>query len=74
MIKIKQVADSANPIRRPVIQLDMIINGVVVRNAECTINDRDHMKYSILLGRQVLADAGVLVDPSLEPTKAQEEE
>jgi ribosomal protein S6--L-glutamate ligase len=73
MIKIKQVADGSNPIRRPVIQLDIIINGIVVRNAECTINDRDHMKYSILLGRQVLAAAGVLVDPSVDSTSSEEE-
>jgi hypothetical protein len=31
------------------------------------------MKYSILLGRQVLAAAGVLVDPSVDSTSSEEE-
>lgn len=56
--------DDADP--RPVIKVDMIINGIVVKNVELTLNNRDHMKYDVLLGRSTLSSAGVLIDPAAQ--------
>jgi ribosomal protein S6--L-glutamate ligase len=63
MAKIKQ-ADSEKAEERPVIRVDIVINGETLRNVEFTVNERKHMKYTILLGRQTLAAAGVLVNPA----------
>ncbi|MEM2159645.1 MAG: RimK family alpha-L-glutamate ligase [Candidatus Nitrosotenuis sp.] len=63
MAKIRQ-ADSEKAEERPVIRVDIVINGETLRNVEFTVNERKHMKYTILLGRQTLAAAGVLVNPA----------
>lgn len=62
--KIKQ-ANNDELDERPVIRVDLVINGQTLRNTEITINERGHMKYDMLLGRQTLAQAGVLVNPAV---------
>ena len=65
MAKIKQADNGEDGIsERPVIRVDIDINGTMLRNVEMTVNERDHMKYAVLLGRQTLAQAGVLVNPA----------
>ena len=65
MTKIKQSDSENGAVARPVIRVDMEINDVLLRNVEVTVTERDHMKYEVLLGRQTLAAAGVLVNPAL---------
>jgi ribosomal protein S6--L-glutamate ligase len=53
---------------RPVINVDVSINGNIIRNVEFNINERDHMKYDVILGRSVLDLANVLIDPKISNT------
>jgi hypothetical protein len=46
--------DAKRPERRPTIELDMCVAGHRF-SAEVTLNDRSHMKYRMLLGRNALA-------------------
>lgn len=50
---------------RPVIKVDISINGNEIKNVEFNINERDHMKYDIILGRSTLEAAGVLINPAI---------
>lgn len=61
--KIKQ-ADSDKVAERPVIRVDIEINGQHLRNVEFNVNERKGMKFDVLLGRQTLAQAGVYVNPA----------
>jgi ribosomal protein S6--L-glutamate ligase len=61
--KVKQ-ADSDKVSERPVIRVDMTINGIKLHNVELNINTREHMKYPILLGRSTLSQAALLINPS----------
>ena len=60
--------------RRPVITVDLIINGHEVNNVELTLTDRSHMKYQVLIGRSTLIAGKFLVDPSEEEQRGVEEE
>jgi hypothetical protein len=80
LAKIKQ-ADSDKVAERPVIRVDITINGIHLRNIELNVNARSHMKYSILLGRSALSQAALLINPAatnIDPHKvyvtSQEEE
>ena len=54
---------SAHGIRyRPVITADILIAGEI-RHAEFNIAEREHMKYKILIGQNILKK-GFLIDPS----------
>lgn len=48
---------------RPVIELDVEINGKMVRKAMFNLNDRSEMEYPVLIGQNVLEKTGFLVDP-----------
>ena len=61
-----RTSDNSTADERPVIKVDMIINGIEVKNVEMTLNDRQHMKYDVLLGRSTLSSAGVLIDPAAQ--------
>lgn len=58
---------------RPVIKVDIIINGNEVKNVEFNINEREHMKYDVILGRSTLEAAGVLVNPAITKITDKEE-
>lgn len=60
--------------RRPVITVDLIINGHEVNDVELTLTDRSHMKYQVLIGRSTLIAGKFLVDPSEEEQRGVEEE
>jgi len=47
---------------RPVVTTDLLIAGEL-KHAEFTIADRAHMKYRVLIGRNILKK-GYLIDPS----------
>lgn len=61
--KIKQSSIS-DAEERPVIRVDMVIDGITLRNVELSVTDREHMEYNILLGRKTLSAGGFLVNPA----------
>ena len=60
---VKQASDEEAD-ERPVIRVDMVLDGFLLRNVELTVTDREHMEYNILLGRKVLSAGGFLVNPA----------
>lgn len=73
--KIKQSSIS-DAEERPVIRVDMVIDGITLRNVELSVTDREHMEYNILLGRKTLSAGGFLVNPAagiLDTEKEKEE-
>ena len=48
---------------RPVIELDVEINGKTVRKAMFNLNDRSKMEYPVLIGQNVLEKTGFLINP-----------
>lgn len=51
-------------IRRPVVKLEFCVAGVPVEG-EVNLADRGHMNYPLLVGRTMLADAAILVNPDV---------
>ena len=62
VIKSKMVKSASGNKLRPVIEAEIIIAGKKIKS-EFTLADRRHMKYSVLIGVNVLKN-GFLVDPS----------
>jgi len=50
---------------RPVIQCDIMFAGRRMK-ALFTVTDRNHMKYRMLIGQDVMKKANVIIDPSIE--------
>jgi ribosomal protein S6--L-glutamate ligase len=67
--KIRQ-ADSDKTNERAVIRVDMTVNETVLHNIELNVNERSHMKYAILLGRNTLAQAALLINPAMNNISA----
>lgn len=57
--------------KRPIIRLDIVIDGNILHNVEFTVNDRGDLNYDVLLGRRCLAQANVLVNPAFPHLSAQ---
>ena len=51
---------------RPVVELDVKVNGVPMSGVMFNLNDRGTMEYSILIGKNVLERGGFLIDPKLD--------
>ncbi len=51
---------------RPVVELDVKINGVPMTGVMFNLNDRGTMEYSILIGKNVLERGGFLIDPTID--------
>ena len=51
---------------RPVVELDVKINGVPMSGVMFNLNDRGTMEYSMLIGKNVLERGGFLIDPKLD--------
>jgi len=64
IIKSKMVKSASGNKLRPVIEAEIILAGKKIKS-EFTLADRTHMKYSVLIGVNVLK-RGFLVDPSKE--------
>lgn len=54
----------AGGVKRPMVALDITINGQPVRGASFNLNDRSGMDSKILIGQNVLQAAKVVIDPS----------
>lgn len=51
---------------RPVIALDIAINGKTMQNCKFNLNNRSHMEDKILIGQNILEQGQFLVDPNKE--------
>lgn len=60
IIKIKNVHGGEST-RRAMVRLDLTIKGKRLNGIEFTVNDRGHMKYEVLIGRNVLELLGIPV-------------
>lgn len=49
---------------RPVIELDVKVNGKLIKGAEFNLNDRSHMDQPVLIGQNVLQAGKFFVDPA----------
>lgn len=58
---------------RPVIELDVEVNGKRVSNAMFNLNDRSKMEYPVLIGQNILEKTGFLVDPRQNGVSESEE-
>jgi hypothetical protein len=50
---------------RPVVELDVKVNGVPMSGVMFNLNDRGTMEYSILIGKNILERGGFLIDPKI---------
>jgi hypothetical protein len=50
---------------RPVVELDVRVNGVPMSGVMFNLNDRGTMEYSILVGKNILERGGFLIDPKI---------
>jgi hypothetical protein len=64
IIKSKMVKSAHGNRLRPVVEAEIEIKGKKILS-EFTLADRDHMKYKILVGQNILKE-GFLIDPQLE--------
>jgi hypothetical protein len=61
MVRIKMRGENARYQRRPVIDMVFCIAGVLVHE-EVNLTNRENFKYDLLVGRNTLAKAGLLID------------
>jgi len=67
MVRIRNVHGGENT-RRPVIKLDATIGEIRVDDVEFNLNNREKMKYEVLIGRNILKMIGVPVSIAPEDT------
>ena len=48
--------------KRPIVELDVVINGQVISKVEFNINDRSQMDTAVLIGQNLLKQGGFVVD------------
>ena len=71
VIKIKNVhAPAGESTRRAMVRLDITIKGKRLNGVEFTVNDRGHMKYEVLIGRNILELLGI---PVLVPANSDQQ-
>lgn len=51
---------------RPVIELNVKVNGKLLTNVEFNLNDRGNMKFPVLIGKNILIKGGFKIDPRLD--------
>lgn len=54
---------------RPVIELDIELNGKPIKKVMFNINDRSHMDYPVLIGQNILEKTNFLIDPKIKSDK-----
>lgn len=54
---------------RPVIELDIEVEGKPISKAQFNLNNRSHMEHQVLIGQNVLEKTGFLVDPNKDEPK-----
>ena len=63
--KSKTVKSALGTLKRPVIHAKIKIYDAVVE-AEFSLADRSHLKYSVLIGQNILKTGNFLIDPNKE--------
>lgn len=58
------VATSEGQEVRPVVSLEVNVNGHLLKNAKFNLNNRSNMKYPILIGQNILEEGKFLIDPN----------
>jgi hypothetical protein len=61
-VRTKKIRSSHGRSERPVINAEVVVGGIK-HISEFTVIDRAHMKYPVLIGRNILEN-GFLIDPS----------
>ena len=59
---------------RPVIELDVEVNGKRISKAQFNLNDRSHMEHEVLIGQNILEKGGFLVNPSQDKVQEDDEQ
>lgn len=54
----------AGGVTRPVVTLDVEIDGVMIENASFNLNDRSGMDSPVLIGQNILKAGGFIIDPN----------
>ncbi len=67
MVRIKMRGEAGGYQRRPVIDMEFCIAGVLVHE-EVNLSNRENFKYDLLVGRNTLAKAGLLIDSNKKYT------
>lgn len=67
IIETKNVRSASGVGLRPLIKARISMRGKTL-DSLFTIANRDHMKYSVLIGRNILREGGFLIDPSVGDT------
>lgn len=49
---------------RPVVNLDVVINGVQIKDAAFNLNDRSEMDIPVLIGQNILKAGNFMIDPN----------
>ncbi len=68
IVRVKTIKSSLGKDKRPVVRAKIRIKGVEV-STYFTVADRAHMKYPVLIGRNLLRKLPVLIDPNLNEDK-----
>ncbi len=69
IVKVKHIRSANGVSLRPTIEATVIIAGEEI-TSNFTLADRSHMKYKILIGRDILRQGKFLIDPSKPLKKA----
>lgn len=67
IIETKNVRSASGVGLRPLIRAKISMRGKTLESL-FTIANRDHMKYSVLIGRNILREGGFLIDPTVGDT------
>lgn len=59
---------------RPIIELNIKINGKLINGVMFNLNDRSHMEFPVLVGRNALMQGKFKIDPSLDEGKVKSDE
>jgi len=59
---------------RPIIELDVEVQGKSISKAQFNLNDRSQMEHEILIGQNILEKAGFIVNPSRDGIQQESEE
>lgn len=54
----------AGGVTRPIVSMDVTIDGVPIRSASFNLNDRSGMDSPVLIGQNILQNGGFTIDPS----------
>lgn len=68
IVKTKSIKSTHGNSLRPVIMVDLEIKGIPI-SEEFTVADRSHMKYSLLIGQNILKRHNFLIDPCVDIPK-----